>query len=628
MLQVLRSSVGGYFAKILFALLIGSFALWGVGDMITRFVRPEKPVATVGGSELAGPEVVQAFQRRVAQLRGQFGGRLTTEQAIQFGILDQTVQQLIGQRLFDLEAQRVGLAVGNDLVRQRIRDEPAFKDVTGRFSPVQFEAALRNAGFSEATYVALMKQDLAREIVAQAVVAGAAAPAPMVDQLYRYREEKRVAEYATVANAAMTDVAEPTPEELAKYHQDNAARFTAPEYRQGYEVSLRPNDLAGDITIDETKLKEEYDRRQGEFETRERREVSQILVSDEATARKVADALKAGGSFADVAKDVAGQSPDGLSLGLVSKAELPANLGDPVFQLAQGGSTEPLQSPLGWHVLKVDRIEPGTSRDFADVKETIRHDMAIDQAGEMAYRMSTKLEDELAGGASLKDAAAKLALKVTDLPPVDRRGTGQDGKPVPGLEPNDPALAALFQTGEGANSKLSETPDGGYVVVHVDKVIAPALKPLEAVKAEVEAAIKETRQAEAATKKGKAVLERIQGGEDFAKAIEEAGLTLTTTAPVTRAAGPRAGAPPAQIIARMFQLKPGEVGDAALADGHAILRLTEIKPADPAQGKEEIAQLSDQLKRTVSQDLLEAYSSALRQRYPVSVDRDVMSRLF
>jgi peptidyl-prolyl cis-trans isomerase D len=151
MLKALRSSVGGYFAKILFALLIGSFALWGVGDMITRFVRPEKPVATVGGSELTGPEVVQSFQRRVAQLRAQFGGRLTTEQAIQFGILDQTVQQLVGQRLFDLEAQRVGLAVGNDLVRQRIRDEPAFKDVTGRFSPVQFESALRNAGFSSAT---------------------------------------------------------------------------------------------------------------------------------------------------------------------------------------------------------------------------------------------------------------------------------------------------------------------------------------------------------------------------------------------------------------------------------------------------------------------------------------------
>ena len=36
MLKALRSSVGGYVAKILFALLIGSFALWGVGDMITR----------------------------------------------------------------------------------------------------------------------------------------------------------------------------------------------------------------------------------------------------------------------------------------------------------------------------------------------------------------------------------------------------------------------------------------------------------------------------------------------------------------------------------------------------------------------------------------------------------------
>ncbi len=593
MLQVLRSSVGGYLAKIMFALLIGSFALWGVGDMITRFVKPERPVATVGGAEIAGPEVVQSFQRRVAQLRSQFGGRLTTEQAIQFGLLDQTVQQMVAERLFDLESQRVGIAIGADLVRQRIRDEPAFKDATSRFNPVQFEAALRNAGLSEATYVALLRHDLARELMAGAVVAGVSVPAPLVDQLYRYRGEKRVAELLTIANASIADIPAPSGEDLAKFHQDNAARFTAPEYRQGYLVSLRPTDLAGEVTVDEAKLKEEYDRRQAEFVTPERREVSQILFSDEAQARTAADQLKAGG-----------------------------------FALAQGGVTEPLQSPLGWHLLKVDRVEPGSSRDFAQVRETLRHDLAVEQASEIAYKLSTKLEDELAGGASLRDAAAKLALKVVEMAPTDRQGAVQDGKPLAGLTANDPALSALFQTAEGANSKLTDTPDGGYVVVHVDKLIAPSLKPLDSVRTEVDGAWKAARQAEAATAKAQALVQRIKAGEDFAKVAQDAGLTPTTTPAVIRATGPRADAPPAQVVARMFQLKPGEVGDTPIQDGHVILRLSEIQPADPGQSREEVAALSDQLKRAMSQEVLEAYGTALRQRYPVSIDRDVMQRLF
>jgi peptidyl-prolyl cis-trans isomerase D len=626
MLKALRSSVGGYIAKILFALLIGSFALWGVGDMITRFVRPERPVATVGGTEIPGPEVVQSFQRRMAQLRTQFGGRLTTEQAIQFGLLDQTVQEMVGELLFDLEAERVGIAIGADLVRQRIRDEPAFKDVTGRFSPAQFEAALRNAGFSEQSYVALLRHDLARQLLAVSVTSGMDAPMPLVDALYRYRSEKRVALIATVTSASITDIPEPSAEELAKYHQDNAARFTAPEFRQGYSVSLRPTDLAAEVTVDDTKLKDEYDRRQAEFVTPERREISQILVQDEAKARKAADAIKAGGEFAAVAKEVAGAAPD--SLGLLSKDDMLPNLADAAFALPQGGVSEPLQSPLGWHVLKVDKIEAGNSRDFAEVKESLRKDLAIEQAGEIAYRLSTKLEDELAGGVSLRDGASKLGLKLAEIGPVDRQARGVDGKPVPGLEASDPALAALFQTVEGSNSKLVDTPDGGYVAVHVDKVIAPALKSMDQVKAEVEAAWKAARQAEAATKKAQALMQRIKAGEDFDKVVKEAGLTAAATPAVTRSVGPRGDAPPAQVVALMFQLKAGEVGDTAVQDGHDLVKLSEIEPANPAEAKEDVAQLAEQLKQAVSQDLLEAYGSALRQRYPVSVDRDVMQRLF
>ncbi|MBI1778856.1 MAG: peptidyl-prolyl cis-trans isomerase [Proteobacteria bacterium] len=628
MLKALRSSVGSYLAKIMFALLIGSFALWGVGDMVTRFVRPERPVATVGGTEIAGPEVIQSFQRRMAQLRTQFGGRLTTEQAIQFGLLDQTVQEIVAERLYDLESRRVGISIGTDLIRLRIRSEPAFRDITGQFSPVQFEAALRNAGFSEATYVSLLRHDLARELMAGAVVAGLTVPAPLVDQLYRYRFERRVAELMTVTSASIADIPAPSAEDLAKYHQDNAGRFTAPEYRQGYYVSLKPGDLAGEVTVDEAKLREEYDRRQAEFVTPERREISQMLVSDEATARKVADAIKAGGEFAQVAKDVAGLPADGLSLGLVSRGDLLPSLADSVFALPLGGTTEPLQSPLGWHVLKLDRTEPGSTREFAEVRETLRRDVAIEQASELAYKLSTKLEDEIAGGVSPRDAAAKLALKIVELPQIDRQGVDPAGKVVDAVKADKTLLDAFFQTSEGANSRLTETPDGGYVMAHVDRVTQPALRPLETVRSEVEAAWRAARQAEAATAKAQALAGRLKAGEDFAKVAQDAGMSITTTTPVTRSAGPRADAPPAQVVARMFQLKPGEIGDTATPEGHVVLRVTEIQPADPAQAKDEVAALSDQLKRTISQETLEAYGAALRQRYPVSIDRDVMQRLF
>ena len=57
MLTSLRKGAASWLAKILFALLILSFAAWGVGDYLSPDV--DDAVATVGESEI-GAEGVQA----------------------------------------------------------------------------------------------------------------------------------------------------------------------------------------------------------------------------------------------------------------------------------------------------------------------------------------------------------------------------------------------------------------------------------------------------------------------------------------------------------------------------------------------------------------------------------------
>ena len=57
--------------------------------------------------------------------------------------------------------------------------------------------------------------------------------------------------------------------------------------------------------------------------------------------------------------------------------------------------------------------------------------------------MSTSLEDELAGGATLEAAAAALGVELRKTGLVDIEGKGLDGKPVEGL-PGGEFLNTLF----------------------------------------------------------------------------------------------------------------------------------------------------------------------------------------
>ena len=129
----------------------------------------------------------------------------------------------------------------------------------------------------------MMRRDIPRNDLLQALTAGAAAPQSLVDPLYRYRNEKRVADIVALPTAEAGDVGQPSETELTAFYDTHQDLFRTPEYRGFTLVSLSPSDIEG-IEIPEAKLKEEFDQRQDEFQLPEQREVQQILAPSEEKA--------------------------------------------------------------------------------------------------------------------------------------------------------------------------------------------------------------------------------------------------------------------------------------------------------------------------------------------------------
>ena len=627
MLQALRTHLGSYIVKILFAFLVGSFAIWGIGDVVRAIANPERPAVVAGNQEITANEIGKAFQSQVSQLRQRMGGRFTAEQAAQFGVLDQTVERLVSDTLYDQEARRLGLEVGPDLIRDQIRREPAFKDSTGVFHPSAFAQALRNAGLAEQEYVRMIRQGVDRQMVAGAIEAGASAPKALVVALERYRSERRTAETVTIRHADITGIAEPTADELAKYHQDNAARFSSPEYRRVSMLRLAVEDLAATVPVTEAALKEEYERRSGDFQTPERRELLQALVTNEDEAKKLVEAARSG-DYATAAKDIAKLDAESLKLGQLAKADLPADLGDPVFAAPEGGVTQPIKSSLGWHVFKVEKILPASARSLEEVRDELRAEVAKEQASDMIARVSVKLEDELVGGGNFNEAAQKLNLPIVSLGPLDRNGLDPDGKAV-ALPPTDKTqlLKTVFETEQSKTSPLVETDKGDFLVIRTEEIRPVALKPLDQIKDQVTQAWLAEKRAAAAKVRAAEVMEKAKAANgDLAKVAAENGLTAETTPPVTR--GGRTEAVSAQATAAIFLSKPGEVARASAPDAEVVLKVKEILPSDPAAAEKEIATLAQRLRAAVAEDLTASFAQGLRQRYPVRIDKSQIEKMY
>ena len=85
MLQAFRSKAGSLFIKVLFGILILSFAAWGIGDMFRQW-GSETAVATVGSTEINPQRFQEAVRQEVAAFSRNTGMQLDVSQAKQFGL--------------------------------------------------------------------------------------------------------------------------------------------------------------------------------------------------------------------------------------------------------------------------------------------------------------------------------------------------------------------------------------------------------------------------------------------------------------------------------------------------------------------------------------------------------------
>jgi peptidyl-prolyl cis-trans isomerase D len=623
MLQALRSTVGSWIVKILFVLLILSFGVWGIGDIFRG--RTDTTAAQVGDVKISTVELDNAFRQEVNRLRQMLGGQIDAEQAKALGLVNQTLDQLIQRHLLTLAADDAGLRVGDPLVLGQLRAEPAFRNQLGQFDSEQFRRVLAANQLTEDGYVQLLRTEIKRTQLVGAVAAGAQAPGALVDDLFRRQAERRIAETVLVPNAAMGDVGTPDDAALTAFHQEKAVRFTAPEFRKLTVGKLTVEDIAKDITVSDEDLHAAYDARAAEFQTPERRTVDQVLVADEAAARKIESSLAQGQSLEEAA---AAAGAEVLTLNSLAREDLLPELTGPVFSLQQGGISAPIQSPLGWHVVRVSGIEAGSTQAFEQVRETVLADVKRDRAMDTVFESANKVEDALAGGATIEDVAQKFGLRLIQVPAIDANGRKPDGGVVEGLPAAQQVAQTAFGVQQGAASTLTETPDGDYFIARVDAVTPATLRPLDTIRAEVVAAWQAEQRAQRAAKKAGEIEERLKAGstpQDIASSVP--GTVAGVTPALTRAGRENGGLPPG-LVQRLFEMKQGEVATAPTQDGQIVVRLKEIQSADPASADAQVAQVRQGVQQAMAGDLLAQFTEALRQRYPVSIHQNTIDTLF
>ncbi len=625
MLQAIRSKASSFVVKILFSLLIFTFGVWGIGDIFLNR-GPDTTMATVGDRDVSAQQLSDAVQSAIQRLSEQLHTNVDAAKAKQLGVVDKSLQAIVNTDLMGLEIDRLGLTIGDEAVRNEIMSDPTFRNSQGLFDRSVYTQLLAANHLTEPQFEAYTRANMLQAQLLAAITDGVAAPRPLVIALYRYRNEQRVADFVLLPASAAGTIGKPSEDQIAAYYKAHADRYRAPEQRSFTLATLTLDNVAASITVSDDALQQAFKDRQDEFRTPEQRHLEQMLLPDEAAAKQAEAQLAAGKDFAAVAKTVGKMDdPTTLDLGWVTLQDLPPELGGVAFALKEGGTTAPIKSTFGWHILRLEGIKPAIQQSFAEVKDKLKKEVVQDRAGNHIADLANHIDDAIAGGASFTSIVSKFGLKTATVANIDDKGNTPDGKPADLPTPGGSIVKAAFATDPGQMSALSDLGNGGYFIVHVDKVTPAAAKPLAAVHDQVAQDWQDSQRQAALQKLAQTMVDAVNAGKPLKDVAAAHGLTARTSTPFPRTGGD--ARVPASLVGLLFDAKPGKAVMDVSANNVMVAQLTSIVPAAAGKDLAALQELFSHEAQAIQGDLVQEFTTGLHSTFPVDINKENVDRL-
>src|SRR5271166_815346 len=371
MLESMRNAAKGAVGKAIMTVVMGliiiSFVIWGVGDMLRGFT--SSTVASVGGAKISAQDYRYEYQRTLQQYQRRLRQPFTNEQARAIGLDRQVLQRLISEAAIDEETRRLGLNISDDAVRNLITSNPNFQDKSGAFDPQRFMSLLRDNDLNERGYVSELRKSALRQFIVAALTTGIAAPKAEAKAEADYEGQTRSVDYFVLPASAAGEIPVASEDALKAFYDDRKSSYRAPEYRAMNVLALEPETIANPAEVSDADAEVAYEKLAGKdprLGAPEKRDLQQIVFPSEADADAAEAKLKVGSSFDDIIKERA-LKPEDTDLGETTKdAMLDKGEADAVFALPQGGVSGVLKSQFGPVIVRVKSVTPTTVKPFAE----------------------------------------------------------------------------------------------------------------------------------------------------------------------------------------------------------------------------------------------------------------------
>ena len=531
MLSLMRKHASSWIIKFLLAAIIVVFIPWGV----QRYTSGRSSrVAAVNGSVITLDDYRNTYQNLVEQMRRSFGNNVSDELIQTLGLPKRALDQLIDRALMLQAAERLKIQVSDEELAQSIRNIGAFQ-TAGVFDNQRYLNTLSRTQISPETFESEQREAMIINKLQNFISGNIKVSDTEAQQWYKWNQTEVDIDYVLLEPQQFKNI-KPTAEEIHSYFDKHKERYkTDPEIKARF-LYFNPEDFQTRVTLSEDDIGEYYESNPDQFKSPHTVQARHILikVDQKATPEQVEEARRriedihklaaAGQDFAELAKKYS-EGPTkakGGDLGAFRREQMVKPFSDKAFSLQAGEISEPVRTDFGWHIIKVEKVNPATTRSLDDARADIESKLKSDRSKNLAYDEAEAIFDATFEGQNFTELAEERSLKIETTEFFTQKKGPQGAKNAAQF------AAAAFKLPLNEVSEVLDLGNGYYLIEAIEMRPAriPELKDVEsAVKKDL---IKEKQDAEALLQ-AQAILTELKDSGSFTDAAAKSDLKMQTT---------------------------------------------------------------------------------------------------
>jgi peptidyl-prolyl cis-trans isomerase D len=593
--------------KALLVLVIIAFVFAGINDIFRH--HPKKYVFKVGNYECSEAEWTSNLNNQLAYITQNIGRPLSKEEIVQSGIYKSVLDRMIDRRLVLLEAKKIGMIISDDMVTQAIKSYPPFQK-EGEFDRKTFEEFIAQQNVDENRFVNVIRDELVFETMVNAFSANTIiAPQEVRQLIIASKMNKEITLYKVDKKDYIGKEA-PTDEQLNEVLSRNKDQFMTPEKRTVSYVTFSPKDIINESPeIKEEELQSSYEQRKFMFERPERRIVHQVIAKNKEMAEKARADLIAGKSFVKVMKAYSDKQTE-YKMPELTKTSLSAELGEVIFSLKLKEYSQPVRTPVGYHIFMVEKINPADVVPYEQVKDALFKQLQEEKEFEQFSAFVRTLDAEVAAGDDLAKITSKYNFKqgsTTLMSNAVANGT---------FETSDNFMHAVFDGNLNQLSPVIPADEKTYFVLKVDSIEPSVQKEFSTIKSDLVKLWQEETVNHKILMGAEEIKEQLKKGEKSTKVYTTSSMKLDNN---------YKGDLPDILLREIAELNKNDFSPVVInSQGNAVfIKMGETTYPDK-DGSIDLKKLA-RPDRSQGNVIVEQYVQHLRNKYPVDINSEYLS---